>query len=158
MNPSGAPLDRSPTSAALAAVEARCFDRPWNEADYDAFRKNVHIQAWSLRGPGGAPIAFLLGQLLAGEGELLRIGVLPERRGAGWGHELLARWVGHCRQEGAGRLLLEVRAGNEAAIRLYRGAGFEPFSRRPAYFKEPLEDALLFRCELTAGAEARGAE
>ena len=39
--------------------------------------------------------------------------------------------------------LLEVRAGNEAAQDLYRKFGFEVVGRRPRYYQDNFEDALL---------------
>jgi ribosomal-protein-alanine N-acetyltransferase len=39
-----------------------------------------------------------------------------------------------------------VRPSNEAALRLYRSAGFEEVLRRPGYYREPAEDALVMAC------------
>ena len=41
------------------------------------------------------------------------------------------------------RILLEVRASNHAAKRLYLRAGFQPLSRRRDYYLNPTEDALI---------------
>jgi ribosomal-protein-alanine N-acetyltransferase len=38
---------------------------------------------------------------------------------------------------------LEVRAGNEAALSLYRKFGFDVVGRRPRYYQDNYEDALL---------------
>ena len=65
-------------------------------------------------------------------------------RGQGVGKALVERLIlelsedNHC-------LLLEVRAGNEAAIALYRGLGFRQVGRRPKYYQNPPEDALILR-------------
>ena len=37
---------------------------------------------------------------------------------------------------------------NEAAIALYRGAGYEPAGRRKGFYQNPKEDALLMTCYL----------
>jgi ribosomal-protein-alanine N-acetyltransferase len=47
---------------------------------------------------------------------------------------------------GARSAHLEVRPSNEAALRLYRSAGFEEVLRRPGYYREPAEDALVMAC------------
>ena len=44
---------------------------------------------------------------------------------------------------GTEKLFLEVREGNQAGIQLYESAGFRTFSRRKAYYRDPVEDALL---------------
>ena len=45
-------------------------------------------------------------------------------------------------------LTLEVRASNEPAIKLYTKLGFEIIGRRPRYYVNPQEDALIMRKEL----------
>ena len=39
---------------------------------------------------------------------------------------------------------LEVRKGNEAAIKLYQKAGFKSEGIRPGFYDEPKEDAEIF--------------
>jgi ribosomal-protein-alanine N-acetyltransferase len=53
-----------------------------------------------------------------------------------------------CREQGAGVVELEVRAGSVGAIGLYEGLGFVATGRRRGYYKEPVEDALLMQMEL----------
>jgi ribosomal-protein-alanine N-acetyltransferase len=43
--------------------------------------------------------------------------------------------------------LLELRAGNEAALALYESLGFRRLSRRRAYYRQPVEDALVLVLE-----------
>ena len=45
-------------------------------------------------------------------------------------------------------LLLEVRVSNAPAIALYEGLGFAQVGRRPKYYHNPHEDALILRKEL----------
>ena len=45
--------------------------------------------------------------------------------------------------EGARSVLLEVRAGNEAAQNMYKRFGFEEVGRRERYYKDNNEDAIL---------------
>ena len=46
-------------------------------------------------------------------------------------------------QEGALSSFLEVRASNEAAQAMYRKFGYEEVGRRPRYYKDNDEDAIL---------------
>jgi len=45
-------------------------------------------------------------------------------------------------------LLLEVRASNDAALAFYRDAGFVETGRRPRYYADPVEDAVLLKLSL----------
>jgi ribosomal-protein-alanine N-acetyltransferase len=42
-------------------------------------------------------------------------------------------------------IVLEVRASNEAAIRLYSARGFEKIGVRRNFYNNPREDALIMR-------------
>ena len=52
------------------------------------------------------------------------------------------------------RVFLEVRAGNQAAVTLYRSAGFNEVGMRRGYYRntEGSEDALVMACDLTGAA------
>jgi ribosomal-protein-alanine N-acetyltransferase len=67
----------------------------------------------------------------------------PEYRRQGIAQQLLARALASAAQEGARRSYLEVRAGNVSAQALYRKFGFVEDGRRPRYYKDNGEDAIL---------------
>jgi len=68
------------------------------------------------------------------EAELQAILVDRRWRGCGLARRLLAAVVDQAREWGSERLLLEVRAGNAAAIGLYRAAGFREDGVRRGYY------------------------
>lgn len=72
---------------------------------------------------------------------LYSIAVAPEARGRGLGQALLAACERHARQNARNALSLEVRASNEAAINLYRKAGFEAAGVISGYYDDG-ENAL----------------
>jgi [ribosomal protein S18]-alanine N-acetyltransferase len=84
----------------------------------------------------GQAIGFSLSRSVAGESELLLLGVLPSRHREGIGGRLLEDFVERARGQGAERVHLEVRDGN-AAVDMYRGAGFRPVGRRRNYYHAP---------------------
>ena len=139
-------LDTGPGEEELARLERRCFARPWRGEDYAQLRKNPGGGAWILRGEAEQPLAFLCFQRAADELEIHRIAVVPRRRRAGWGRKLLAELLAHAAREGVAQVFLEVRAGNAAARGLYESAGFRRAALRKGYFRDPPEDALVFRC------------
>jgi len=87
---------------------------------------------------------FLVAQCGGAEWELENIAVLPVLRRRGVGAALLSTLLEEARRRQAERILLEVRASNQAAIRLYGQAGFQLLARRRGYYQNPAEDALLF--------------
>ncbi|RXS98104.1 ribosomal-protein-alanine N-acetyltransferase [Silvibacterium dinghuense] len=75
--------------------------------------------------------------------ELEAIAVAEKHRRQGLGAALFEAVLEAARARGAVRLELEVRAGNAAAIGLYRRAGLADEGVRRAYYRDPEEDALL---------------
>lgn len=137
-----------------AALHGACFDVPWNAQTF--------AELLSMPGARGIcalwdaePAGFLLLLLQPPDGEILTLGVVPPRRQQGVGRALLAAAAGHARQAGAERLLLEVAADNNAAISLYRRAGFQRLSGRRQYYRRaagPAVDADVFVLQLGTGA------
>ena len=106
-----------------------------------------------LREPPGAPdrertlLAFCSFQVVLDELHILDFAVLPERRRQGLGRRLLRRVLELGARRGARVALLEVRSSNQAALGLYRSAGFEVAGVRRGYYSNPSEDALLLRLD-----------
>lgn len=48
-------------------------------------------------------------------------------------------------------IMLEVRASNLPALSLYRRLGFAVTGRRPRYYEDPVDDAVLMRLQLERG-------
>lgn len=137
-------LDKQPPDGELAAIERQCFERPWKAADYERLRSNPQVLAWVLRGSQGAPHGMVCFQIVAGEVEIFRIGVVPSQRRMGLGRTLVQEVVEYAAGEGAFRVTLEVRAGNSTARHLYNSLGFRQVGTREGYFQNPREDALIF--------------
>jgi ribosomal-protein-alanine N-acetyltransferase len=91
---------------------------------------------------------FVIARPLDDEWEIENLAVAPDQRQLGVGSELLRELLRMLHQEGARAALLEVRESNVAARRLYEKYGFRPEGRRPGYYQNPAEDALLLRQEL----------
>lgn len=69
-----------------------------------------------------------------GDAEVMTVAVAPAGQGRGVGRELVTALVRHATGRGAGRLLLEVRADNSGAQKLYAAIGFEQLARRAGYY------------------------
>jgi len=138
-------LQTDPDPALLATVDASCFADAWDAATYARMRANGAVQAWLLEGADGTAVGLLCFQRAGDEAEVYRIAVVPEHRGRRLGAWLLARLLEWSQSEGVRQIVLEVRAGNAAARRLYERAGFHETGRRPGYYREPEEDAICYR-------------
>jgi len=84
------------------------------------------------------------------EGHVMTIGVEPRLQSRGIGGRLLARLVDIAAADGLAALTLEVRDGNAAAQALYRRFGFEVVGRRPRYYSDTGEDALIMTRRISA--------
>ncbi|GAA1765963.1 ribosomal protein S18-alanine N-acetyltransferase [Kocuria aegyptia] len=82
-------------------------------------------------------------------GDVQTIAVVPEHEGRGIGSALLRTLHAQARELGATEVLLEVRADNPRAQRLYRRFGYEQIHTRPRYYRDGA-DALIMRLDLTA--------
>src|SRR5207237_10835845 len=71
------------------------------------------------------------------------LAVAPAERGTGVASALLTRVLADGAKLGASRATLEVRRSNLAARGLYEKFGFSIAGVRPAYYTNPVEDALV---------------
>lgn len=92
-------------------------------------------------------------QLIMDEVTVLNLFVSPGSRRQGIAVQLLRAAQKRARQDGAARCLLEVRAGNQAALALYQSMGFTEDGRRKGYYPgvTEREDAVLMSAVLVAG-------
>ena len=74
---------------------------------------------------------------------VLNLAVLPEQRRRGIGRGLLEEALAQGRAQGARQCWLELRASNAGALAFYRAQGFEESQRRPRYYRQPEEDAIV---------------
>ena len=96
----------------------------------------------------GSVAGFVVARLIVPEAELESIAVAGEFQRRGVARELFAALAEALGRSGVGEIMLEVRAGNEAALRFYRSMGFVEEGRRRGYYADPVEDAVLMRWRL----------
>lgn len=81
--------------------------------------------------------------LMADEAHISTIAVHPDWRGQGLGEWLLLHLLEAGRALGAVVATLEVRPSNQTALALYQKYRFEQVGRRPHYYSDNDEDALI---------------
>jgi len=101
---------------------------------------------------GELPAGYIHSQLIMDELTVLNLLVRPTSRRQGIAGQLLRAALQRAEREGAIRCLLEVRAGNGAALALYRSLGFVEDGRRTGYYPgiAGREDAVLMSVTLPA--------
>ncbi len=118
----------------------------WNRGMY---REEFSLPDRAYRGidAGGRLVAYG-GVLLAETAQVLTIGVDPDHQRRGLGSLLLADLLAIAVAAGAGEVVLEVRATDRGAQRLYERHGFVAIARRRNYYQLIGEDALVMRLTL----------
>ncbi|HEY3491094.1 MAG TPA: ribosomal protein S18-alanine N-acetyltransferase [Candidatus Deferrimicrobiaceae bacterium] len=134
---------------AVMAIERECFPTPWSRGMFSEELGREYSDAMvALPAEGGGVAGYAVCWTIAGESHLLNIAVAPAYRGRSVACRLLAECIRRGARGGADRIHLEVRAGNDDAIRLYRGHGFEFMGMRKGYYTDTGEDAILLSREI----------
>ena len=140
--------------AAMGIMEAafgRTYGEAWTRSQCAGILPMTGVSLFLAREEDGEDVVgFSLSRSVADEAELLLIAVDPARQREGVGRRLLDHFLKHARNLGAARVHLEVRDGN-AAIEMYRTAGFEQVGRRRNYYHGAdgqRFDALTLRREI----------
>jgi len=83
-------------------------------------------------------------QNISGEGEITNVSVSPDTRREGVAYKMMRQLLERGRGLGIGDYTLEVRAGNAPAIGLYERLGFVSEGKRPGFYEDPKEDAVIY--------------
>jgi ribosomal-protein-alanine acetyltransferase len=103
----------------------------------------------SAEGHGGETrLGFLAARRVDPEWELENIVVAVSARRMGIGKRLLDALLAEAAKTNNAVVFLEVRESNAAARALYDKAGFRESGRRNSYYKDPPENAILYRSDL----------
>jgi [ribosomal protein S18]-alanine N-acetyltransferase len=120
-------------------------------AEMQSGNRNLMLVARST-GPreGNSPsmAAYIVARLGADELHINNMAVRAPFRRRGIGAALLRRILEQGKRLGVGAAFLEVRAGNAAAQALYESCGLRVVGRRPRYYSNPSEDALIMSIDL----------
>lgn len=132
---------------ALAALD-RGSPQAWNREAFAAELDRRPPTLFVLR-CNGTVVGFAVARILGLELDIVNLAVDPERRRLGLGRFLLRSLLDHGAAAGVSSVFLEVREGNQAARSLYGSVGFKETQRRRAFYREPVEDAILMRLEMS---------
>jgi ribosomal-protein-alanine N-acetyltransferase len=124
----------------VTGIERASFVSPWTAGMFEA--ELVHPFSWHRVAVGeDGLVAFLVARFYGEVWHVMDLAVAPEYREKGLGGALLDEFLSHVPPDEP--VVLEVRESNDRAISLYRGRGFRETGRRPHYYPDTGESALL---------------
>lgn len=135
----------------ILALEEACFSSPWTRKMLEAELTNNQFAHFLVaRQHDGSTtkteptiIGYHCFWIVFEELRLMNLAVRESMRRRGVGGALVTEALRLGLEQAANRAVLEVRASNDPARFLYTRIGFLQISRRPRYYTNPIEDAVL---------------
>lgn len=124
-------------------LEARAFEHPWSPELVARELEQDHSMILVISSEDRVA-GFVIAWLVVDELHILNVAVDPSLRRRGLARLLLGELLDRAQRCGMSLATLEVRVGNEAAIRLYEGLGFRTIGLRRRYYADG-EDALVMQ-------------
>jgi len=129
--------------AAVHEIERLSFSTPWPAYAFEQELRGNRLARYVVARAGERVVGFAGVWLMVDEAHITTFGVHPEWRRQGIGRQLLLSLIDLGVALHARRMTLEVRVSNDPAQALYRSFGFEVVGRRPRYYTDDGEDALV---------------
>jgi ribosomal-protein-alanine acetyltransferase len=141
----------------VGSIEIEAFPCPWSLNAFWGEIENPLAWARVATDDEGRVVGYLVARFYGDLWHLMDLAACPSARRHGVGgvllDDLLAGVAVDARVAADARdVTLEVRPSNEAAIALYRSRGFESVGRRPRYYDDNGEDAIIM---LRSGTRSR---
>ena len=138
----------------ILAIERVSFTDPWSRSSFAALLEQPRVYFAVALDATDALLGYTVAWFVVDDAELANLAVAPGARGQRVGTVLLEGALATAEARGTTSMYLEVRASNVSAIALYSSHGFVEISRRKAYYKKPVEDAIVLRRTVRAVAGA----
>jgi [ribosomal protein S18]-alanine N-acetyltransferase len=135
----------------ILAIEKESFASPWSEGMFKDELQVAHSQCLVARLSANKKSiigGYLIFWIVADEAHLHNLAVKKEFRRQGLAQGFMDVMKEMSRQAGVKAQTLEVRESNEEAIKLYRKCGFVVKGRRPLYYTDTQEDALIMWADI----------
>lgn len=126
----------------IREMEEEYFSDPWSRKDIFSYICSEDGMCF-VATADGVPIAYVIGRIIAPEGEIYRIATDKSHRRRGVGYRLLSYALKTERGRGLETVFLEVRSQNAAARALYEAHGFKNIGIRKNYYHNPTDDAII---------------
>ena len=127
---------------AVEEVEKASFAVPWSRKSF--WEEAANERTYYLLALDDEKVVGYAGTwILDDEAQITNVAVTPEYRGQKVGAGLMENLIKEAKKRGATRMTLEVRPSNTAALALYEKFGFKDYGRRPHYYLDNGEDAVI---------------
>ncbi len=129
---------------AVVNLEQQIFSSPWSRESIEKaylLEENIYLVAEN----EGQIIGYCGIWTSFETADLCNIAVRTQYRRRGVGNEILKKAFALCHDRRIQQMLLEVRESNNSAISLYKKNGFESINIRKAYYKQPVENAIIMQ-------------
>lgn len=131
--------------SAAAELEQRCFPDPWSQKGLRDTLREERACFLVAEDENGRLCGYLNATWVLDECSLNRICTNPDCRRNGVGAALLDALQNFCREHQIAFIFLEVRESNTAARNLYRKSAFLETGKRPHFYDNPDETAILMQ-------------
>ena len=132
----------------IVELEKMCFSDPWSKPMLEPELTNP-LSLWLVATEGEQVLGYIGSQSVLGAADMMNIAVHPLHRRKGIAEGLIAALSSELKEQNVLSLALEVRVSNLPAIFLYEKLGFCQVGRRPGYYRNPKEDAIIMGKELS---------
>lgn len=126
----------------ILALERQIFSDAWPRSAFEDILSDENWHA-TVAISDDVIIGYACILIVAGELHLANLAVDPLWRRKSVAKGLLDHILQQAEQGACDSVILEVRPSNAAAKKFYEQAGFIDLYRRPNYYQQPLEDALV---------------
>lgn len=133
---------------AVSRIDRLSFSLPWPEHSFQyEVSENRVSRCFVAETENRQIAAMIVSWIIVDEMHIATIATHPDYRRKGVGERLLREAIADGIKAGARMAFLEVRESNEAAQTMYRKLGFASTGRRPRYYRDNGEDAILMTLE-----------
>jgi [ribosomal protein S18]-alanine N-acetyltransferase len=132
----------------LLSIETSSFRNPWHKISFLDEISNQCSHSYVLTSPGTPEnhvVAYACLRQIIDEIHLLKIAVKPPYRRKGIAYRLLTDCLCALSKKNIRKVFLEVRPSNIAGLNLYRKLGFQVIGKRPKYYTDTGEDAVIMK-------------
>lgn len=127
----------------IARVEAEIFPDPWSIKDVLTTITSNGAMCYVALSDSGELLSYVIGRLIAPEGEIYRVATVASARRRGIAYRLIDYALKTEKGHGLETVFLEVREKNVPARNLYKSYGFIEAGVRKDYYKNPPDNAII---------------
>lgn len=131
----------------IARLERLCFAEPWSEDSLRLLLKDGAV-GFVCENDNGQVCAYGGMLCVLDEAQVTDIATDPNMRRRGYAEAVVGAMMKYAAENNITSVSLEVRESNVAAVKLYEKSGFRCVGRRPSFYRQPTEAALVMVAQL----------